>query len=130
MLILNRQRWLLTAIAVQADTIRTPIRNTVTVQGRSGGNQSSQCGFISDTPNHQLVVGEPLVALRFTLEGQGQPTLAIQDEQGRIECVMSHQLSDGTIELPGAWEAGRYNIFVGDRSQGRHGYSLSVRQER
>ncbi|MEM7772076.1 MAG: hypothetical protein AAGA75_18950 [Cyanobacteria bacterium P01_E01_bin.6] len=121
---------LINMTAVQADTISTPISNTFTVQGSSGGTQNSQCGYISATPNHQLVITERLVALRFTVEGEGQPTLAIQDEQGRIECVMSHQFSNGIIELPGAWEAGRYNIFIGDRTGGNHRYTLSVIQER
>jgi hypothetical protein len=121
---------LLYTTAVRADTIRTPIGNTVTVQGRSGGGQSTQCGFVSDTPNHQLVITEPLVALRFTLEGQGRLTLAIQDEQGRIECVMAHELSNGVVELPGAWEAGSYDIFIGEQSNTTHSYTLSVSQER
>ncbi len=120
---------LLAAEAV-ADTIRTPIGATVTVQGNSGGSQTSQCGYISNTPNHELVITEPLASLRFTVEGGGQPTLVIQNEQGRSECVMADQLSGGTIELPGAWEAGQYSIFVGDRTGNNHRYTLSVTQER
>lgn len=118
------------ATVAVADTIRTPIGAMVTVQGNSGGNQSSQCGYISTTPNHQLVITEPLASLRFTVEGGGQPTLMIQNEQGRSECVMADQLSGGTIELPGAWETGRYSIFIGDRTGGNHRYTLSVSQER
>jgi len=113
-----------------ADTIRTPISTSVTVQGNSGGNQSSQCGFISRSPNHRLIVTEPLVSLRFTLEGSGEPTIVIQNEQGRRECVMADQLSSGTIELPGAWEEGRYDIFIGDRTGNSHNYTLVIDQER
>lgn len=120
-----------TGISVaHADTIRTPINSAVTVRGNSGGNQSSQCGYISNAPNHQLIITEPLVSLRFTLEGGGEPTILIQNDQGRNQCVMSDQLSAGTLELPGAWEEGRYNVFIGDRRGNSHGYTLSISQER
>ncbi len=121
---------LVSTSAVYADTIRTPINATMAVQGSSGGNQSSQCGFIANTPNHQLIITQPLASLRFTLEGGGQPTIMIQNAQGRGECVMADQLSSGVIELPGVWEEGRYSIFIGDRTGGSHRYTLSVTQER
>ena len=116
--------------AAYADTIRTPINSAVTVQGSSSGNQSSQCGYISNSPNHQLIITEPLVSLRFTLEGGGEPTILIQNAQGRNQCVMSDQFSAGTIELPGAWEEGRYDVFIGDRRGNSHRYTLSISQER
>lgn len=115
-------------MAAQAETIRAPLTSQVTVSGTTGGDQSSQCGFISARPSHRLIVTEPLVSLQFSLEAGGSPTLYIQNEQGRGECVMSDNLSSGNIELPGAWEEGSYSVFVGDRNGERHSYRLSVDQ--
>lgn len=112
-----------------AETIRTPLSSPVRIQGTSSGDRSSRCGFIPNSPNHQLVVSEPLVSLRFVVEGQGEPTLMIQNSQGRSECVMADRLSQGTIELPGAWERGNYSIFIGGRNGGSYSYTLSVSQD-
>lgn len=119
---------LLFAAPARSETIRAPLTSTVTINGTTGGSQQSQCGFIGDRPSHQLIVTEPLVSLRFTLEAGGAPTLFIQNAQGRGECVMSDRLSQGTIELPGAWERGNYSVYIGDRNGENHSYRLSVSQ--
>ncbi|MGF1499049.1 MAG: hypothetical protein ACFB8W_19820 [Elainellaceae cyanobacterium] len=118
-----------TATVAQAQTVQTPIQSGYTSRGTSGGSRSSQCGFIASQPNLRLEVTEPLASLRFRVEGGGEPTLMITNQQGRSECVMSDNLSGGTIELPGVWEQGAYSVYVGDRAGNSHSYTLSISQD-
>ena len=119
---------LLLGSSVKSETIRAPLTSPIIISGTTGGEQQSPCGFISNRPSHQLIVTESLVSLQFVLEAEGSPTLFIQNEQGRGECVMSDRLSSGSIELPGAWEGGNYSVYVGDRNGENHSYRLSVSQ--
>ncbi|PSB22996.1 hypothetical protein C7B76_01735 [filamentous cyanobacterium CCP2] len=114
------------ATTAHSNPVQTPLASPVTVNGSSGGGQSSQCGFISGTPSQVIVVNQP-TALRLQLQGQGQPTLWITGPVNR--CVMSDGLSNGELEVPGVWEAGTYSIYVGDLAQGSHPYTLSITQE-
>jgi hypothetical protein len=114
------------ATVAYSNPVQTPLASPVTVNGSSGGGQPSQCGFISNTPSQVVVVNQP-TALRFKLQGQGQPTLWITGPVDR--CVMADGLSNGEIELPGVWEPGTYSVYVGDLAQGSHPYTLSITQE-
>jgi hypothetical protein len=114
------------ATAAYSNPVQTPLASPVTISGNSGGGQSSQCGFISNTPSQVIVVNQP-TPLRFKLQGQGQPTLWITGPIDR--CVMADGLSNGEIELPGVWEPGTYSVYVGDLAQGSHPYTLSITQE-
>lgn len=113
------------APAAQSNPVQTPLATPVTVTGSSGGSQSSQCGFIPGNPSQVVVVNQP-TSLRFKLQGQGQPTLMIQGPVNR--CVMADQFSGGVIDVPGVWEQGTYSVFVGDRTQTSHPYTLSITQ--
>lgn len=105
-----------------AQTVQTPLNSAVTVTGSSGQVQS-ECGFNAGAPSQVLVVNQP-TALRFSVQGEGQPTLWIQGPVSR--CVMT---PGSSIEVPGVWEQGTYSIFVGNQSQGSYAYTLSIRQE-
>lgn len=111
--------------AAHSNPVRTPLAAPVTVTGSSGGSQSSQCGFIPGSPTQVVVVNQP-TSLRFKLQGQGQPTLLIQGPVNR--CVMADQFSGGMIDVPGVWQQGTYSVFVGDRAQTSHPYTLSITQ--
>ncbi|MBD3880569.1 hypothetical protein IFO70_02240 [Phormidium tenue FACHB-886] len=133
---MNRRKWMTipTALAMtfavttaaHSNPVQTPLAAPITVNGNSGGGQSSQCGFIANTPNQVVVVGQP-TPLRFKLQGQGQPTLWITGPVNR--CVMADDYSAGTIEVPGVWQEGTYSVFVGDRTQSSHPFTLSISQE-
>lgn len=108
-------------------SIQTPLASAVTVTGSSGGAQSSQCGFISNTPSQVVVVNQP-TPLRFkVVQGAGQPTLRISGPVN--QCAMAEGSSGGTIEIPGVWQPGTYSVFVGDRAQGSYPYTLSISPE-
>lgn len=114
------------ATIAHSNPVQTPLASPVTVSGSSGGAQSSQCGFIPGSPNQVIVVNQAS-SLRFTLQGQGQPTLWITGPVNR--CVMADNLSGGNIELPGVWDPGTYSVYVGDLTQSSHPFTLSITQE-
>lgn len=98
------------------------------VRGTSGGAKSSDCGNIAAKPNQVIRVKEPLPYLRLTVKSAGQPTLLIQGPGGRF-CVLADPYSGGNPEISGYWKAGSYSLYVGDRAQGQHPYTLSVSQK-
>ena len=95
------------------------------VSGTSGGAKSSDCGNIAVTPNQIIQVTEPLPYLRLSVKSAGDPTLLIEGPGGRF-CVMSDSYSGGNPEISGYWQAGRYSLYVGDRAQAQHPYTLSI----
>ena len=96
------------------------------IRGTSGGDKSSDCGNIAATPNQIIQVTESLPYLRLSVESaKGEPTLLIDGPGGRF-CVLSDSYSGGNPEIPGYWQAGKYSLYVGDRSQDQHPYSLSI----
>lgn len=95
------------------------------VQGTSGGGKNTDCGYISETPNQVIEVTQPFPYLRFSVQSVGSPTLLIDGPGGRF-CVLADTYSGGKPEMSGLWTVGTYNIYVGDRSNSQHPYSLSI----
>ncbi|NEQ24328.1 MAG: hypothetical protein F6K28_35445 [Microcoleus sp. SIO2G3] len=110
-----------------ANPVQTPLRAPVVVSGNASGGQSGQCGFVSGTPTQVVQVTEDFTSLRFSVQGSGQPTLMVTGG-GRNQCVMADRFSQGAIAIPGVWERGTYSVFVGDRTQGSHPFTLSITQ--
>lgn len=99
------------------------------VRGTSGGAKSSNCGNIAAIPNQVIQVTESLPYLRLRVQSAGQPTLLIEGPAGRF-CVLADRLSGDKPEISGYWQAGKYAIYVGDRAQGKHPYTLSISQQK
>lgn len=95
------------------------------VRGTSGGAESSDCGNIAATPSQVIQVTQPLPYLRLTVQSDGQPTLFINGPGGRF-CVLGDSYPGGNPEISGYWKAGKYSVYVGDRAQGQHPYTLSI----
>ena len=88
--------------------------------GTSGGPKDSKdCGYIAGAPNLQVQLTQQFTYLRFTVQGAGQPTLLIEGPGGRF-CGL------GKPEIVGLWKPGLYKIYVGDRTQAQHPFTLSV----
>lgn len=98
------------------------------VRGTSGGAKSSNCGNISSTPNQVIQVKESLPYLHLSIESAGQPTLLIEGPAGRF-CVLGDASSGSRPEISGYWQAGKYSLYVGDRSQQQHPYTLSISEK-
>lgn len=102
----------------------------LTMSGVSGGpNNSGDCGFVSQAPNHVINVTQDLPYWRIAVQTAGAPSLMIQGPRGRF-CVLPANAAAGNVEFSGYGDKGTYTIFVGDRSQGQHPYSLSISQKR
>lgn len=106
----------------------TSSSQTVQLNGTSGGSKkdSKGCaGFIEPAPNHVIQVTED-ANLQFTLQSSGEPALLIRSISGQDFCVPADSYSEGKITIPGRWSKGTYSIYVGDRANGQHPYTLSI----
>jgi hypothetical protein len=104
-----------------------PSSAPVQMTGKSGGPQkdNSCAGFIAAAPNHVIQVTED-ADLRFSLQGSGQSALLIRSATGQNFCVPADPFSNGKVEIPGRWHKGQYSVFVGDRANESHTYTLSI----
>ncbi|MBM0740605.1 hypothetical protein JOY44_03060 [Phormidium sp. CLA17] len=105
----------------------TPNSPSIQMNGTSGGNQKDGgcAGFIAAVPNHVVQVTED-TDLRFILQGNGEPALLIRSSSGQNFCVPADSYSNGKVEIPGRWRRGTYSVYVGDRANGQHSYTLQV----
>ncbi len=99
------------------------------VNGQSGGGVKSDCGYITKAPNQVIQVTEPIHYLRLTVESKGQPTLLIDGPGGRF-CVLADSYSEGKAELSGYWQPGKYLLHIGESSQSKYNYTLSISQQK
>ncbi|PSB09617.1 hypothetical protein C7B62_12575 [Pleurocapsa sp. CCALA 161] len=100
-----------------------------TIEGLSGGSTNSQgCGFIADSPSYKMNLSQKIDYMRLTVEATGgQPTLlVIGPNSGDSFCVLGDGTSGLKPEISGVWEAGYYQIYVGDRTQSRHKFVLDI----
>jgi hypothetical protein len=100
------------------------------VKGQSGGQkQTRDCGKIAATPNQTIKMSGDFPYLRFSLQSTGKPTLLIQEPGGKRTCVSADSFSGGTIESPGYWKQGTYQLYIGDRVGGGQPYTLTITQK-
>jgi len=97
-----------------------------TISGQSGGKINSRgCGFISNKPTQVIEVTERINYLRIAVTARsGQPTLLIKGPNGNLCAINSNP------EIAGVWVPGKYSIYVGDRSNSRHNFTLSISQKK
>lgn len=110
------------------DVVSTPITSAVTMNGQSGGSQSSSCGNIPTSPHQQVQVNQDLTSLRFRVESPALSslTLLVRGPNGQVHCVMADEYADGKIEIPGLWDQGQYSVYVGEQGAGQHAFTLSI----
>lgn len=113
----------LSAIPAASKPIQIGARSNVnTIQGRSGGNINSRgCGFISKQPSQVINVTERINYMKVSVSSSaGQATLLIEGPNGRLCSIKPNP------EIAGVWVPGSYSIYVGDRTNARHPYTLSI----
>lgn len=105
----------------------SPESQPVQVSGTSGGTQkdSSCAGYVSSAPNHVVELSED-ADLQFVLQGSTSSALLIRSSTGQTFCVPADQFSKGVIEIPGRWRRGIYSVYVGDRANENHAYTLQI----
>lgn len=103
-----------------------------TIQGQSGGTVDSKgCGFIATSPNHVMNLSKRVDYMRLTVKAAGgQPTLlVVGPNSGDSFCVLGDEVSGLKPEISGVWEAGVYEIYVGDRQKQNYQFSLDISTE-
>lgn len=120
---LTTTRSLAQSISVDGQ-LSSPITREVT----SGGNvDSSDCGFISETPEEVIQVTEKMNYMRMSLEGaSSNATLLVEGPDGRF-CLLPD--SGQEPSLSGVWAPGEYKIYVGDKEGGSDQYTLRLSTE-
>ncbi|WP_036485582.1 hypothetical protein [Myxosarcina sp. GI1] len=109
---------------------QTKIDGTVreTISGLSGGSVDSKgCGFIANTPNHTFNIPERVDYMRLTLQTSGgQPTLLVLGPKPEDRFCVLGEASRLQPEISGVWEAGKYQIYVGDRLGENYQFTLDI----
>lgn len=103
-----------------------------TIKGQSGGSIDSKgCGFIAKSPNYTMNLPQRIDYMRLTVEtAGGQPTLLVLGPNpGDSFCVLGDETSGLKPEISGVWEAGQYQIYVGDRLGDKHHFTLNILTE-
>jgi hypothetical protein len=105
-------------------------RDPLQLSGTSGGQKNSNCGYISQTPNQVVrVTADKIDYLRLGVQSTtGEPTLLIDGPGGRF-CVLADKASGDNPEISGVWLRGNYSVYVGDRTGGKHPYTLYITQQ-
>lgn len=118
---------LMSGTALAQNVAISPGSAAVQLNGTSGGNRkdTSCAGFVSSAPNHVVQVTEDS-NLEFVLRSTGEPALLIRGASGNEFCVPADKFSNGEVRIPGRWKKGSYSVFVGDRANGKHPYTLSI----
>jgi hypothetical protein len=99
------------------------------IEGKSGGSVDSQgCGFIANSPNYTMNLPQRIDYMRLTVEtAGGQPTLLVLGPSpGDSFCVLGDEVSGLKPEISGVWEAGNYQIYVGDRIGKNYQFTLNI----
>ena len=100
-----------------------------TIKGRSGGSTDSQgCGYVSNDPSYEMDLKQRIDYMRFTVEADGgQPTLLVVGPNAEDSfCVLGDEILGLKPEISGVWEAGYYQIYVGDRTRSQHDFILDI----
>ena len=104
-------------------------KDPIVLNGKSGGNVSSKCGYRSTTANYVMQITQPLPYLRLTIESQDKPTLLV-DSRWSLLCTDGQLYKTGRPELSGYWPSGKYAIYIGESSKQQGNYILKISQQK
>lgn len=113
--------------------VSTKLDNKIqkTIKGQSGGAVDSKgCGFIANTPNYVLNIAQKVDYMRLTVRASGgQPTLLVLGPKPVDRFCVLGEVSGLQPEISGVWEAGKYQIYVGDRLGENYQFTLDISTE-
>ena len=122
------------ALALANPHTLTASNPSMEIQGVSGGpSLVSDCSAtLSEQPSQEIVLTESFVQtsgfLKFALKAPGSPVLVLDGPAGRF-CSLGDSTSQQNPEVSGYWLPGVYRVYVGDRQQTNHPYTLSINKE-
>ena len=100
-----------------------------TIKGTTGGNNNSgDCGYIADQPNHVIILSQQAYSLNVILEANnGKPSLLILGPGTNDRfCVLGAPNQGKTAKMGGVWAPGKYLIFVGDAQGNKNPFTLKI----
>lgn len=110
-----------TALAAEA---LTPRELPITVQGLSGGSQSTaNCGAIDAVPHADIHL-DSATYLKLTVNGGSNPTLYIEGPLNL--CILHDKTAPTGLQTAGRWPAGDYRVFVGEKDNARDSITLNI----
>ena len=92
------------------------------------GETTLNCDATPQSPNWKIEMTQPFPYLRFSIQSEGEPVLIIDGPGGRF-CVLGDNYSGDHPEMSGLWDAGEYNIYIGNRTPGEYSYTLTISQK-
>lgn len=98
--------------------------NPMTLTGTSGGSGAKTCGNLPSSPSQTITLTQAM-DLTFRVQGANSLTLMLRAPDGGEFCVISDG-SGNPLEQPGYWNAGTYQVYIGDRTPTGHAYTLSI----
>ena len=104
-------------------------RNNQTIKGTTGGkNNSGDCGYIADRPNHVINLREQTYSLNVILEAnKGKPSLLILGPSTSDRfCVLGEPSTGKKAKMGGVWAPGKYLIYVGDAQGNKNPFTLRI----
>lgn len=119
------------ALVLASPHTLTASNPTMEIKGVSGGpSLVADCSAVlSQQPSQEIVLTESFLQnsgfLKFALEAPGAPVLVLDGPAGRF-CSLGDSSSEQKPEVAGFWLPGTYRVYVGDREQGNHPYTLSI----
>ncbi len=124
------------ALVLASPHTLTASNPSMEIKGVSGGpSLVSDCSAVlSQQPSQEILLTESFLQtsgfLKFALEAPGAPVLVLDGPAGRF-CSLGDSRSEQNQnpEVSGYWLPGTYRVYVGDREQGNHPYTLSINKE-
>lgn len=99
------------------------------IKGTTGGNNNSgDCGYIGNQPNHIINLSQQVYSLSVVVEAsQGKPSLLVlgPSPDDRF-CIIGDSTPGKYPKMGGVWAPGKYLIYVGDAQGNQNPFILKI----
>lgn len=99
------------------------------IKGTTGGNNNSgDCGYIGNQPNHIINLSQQVYSLNIVVEAsQGKPSLLVLGpSDGDRFCILGDSIPNKYPKMGGVWAPGKYLIYVGDAQGNQNPFTLKI----
>ena len=117
------------SIALLSPSVQAQNLRNQSIRGTTGGNNNSgDCGYIADKPNHVINLSQQVYSLNVILEAQGgKPSLLILGPGTNDRfCILGEPSQGKNAQMGGVWAPGKYLIYVGDAQGSQNPFTLKI----
>lgn len=123
--------WFLSIISIVLIPLnsKAQIPNNQEIRGMTGGNNNSgDCGYIANAPNHIITLNQQVYSLNIVVEAnQGKPSLLVLGPgQSDRFCILGDSTPSKYPKMGGVWAPGKYFIYVGDTQGSQNPFTLRI----